>query len=109
MELSKNVTTRKGALQHQRPLPFAKPLSAGCIDGFIFADAACDPIVKDLKLSKIKRELYHRFDVKIILPKGEHGKNVDNMLTAAIDNLKSTGEYNKIMGILDMPFDNWQP
>lgn len=86
-----------------------KKVNIGRIDGFIFADSACDPIIKDLKLKNIKRELYRQYDVKIILPKGEHGKNVDNMLTAAIDKLKSTGEYEKIMGIIDMPFNDWQP
>jgi polar amino acid transport system substrate-binding protein len=86
-----------------------KKVNIGRIDGFIFADVACDPIVKSLNLSNIRRELYKRFDVKIILPKGEQGKSVDNLLTAAVGKLKSTGEYNNIMGILDTPFNDWQP
>jgi len=79
-------------------------LSAGRIDGFIFADAATDPLVSKLALTNIKRELYHRFDVKIILPKNAAGDATDKELTKAIGILKKSGEWNKIMSILDAPY-----
>jgi ABC-type amino acid transport substrate-binding protein len=86
-----------------------KKVNAGRIDGLIFADMACDPVVKNLNLSNIKRELYKVFDVKVILPKGKRGQAVDNMLTTAIDALQKSGEYQKIMGIIDAPYNDWQP
>lgn len=86
-----------------------KRVNIGRIDGFIFADNASDPIVKKLILSNIKRELYRVFDVKIILPKGKRGQAVDNMLTTSIDAMKKSGKYQKIMSIIDAPYDDWQP
>ena len=86
-----------------------KKVNVGRIDGFIFADNASDPIVKKLGLKNIKRQLYKRFDVKIILPKGEQDKEVDHMLTAAVEKLKQTGQYKKIMGIIDAQYNDWQP
>jgi polar amino acid transport system substrate-binding protein len=86
-----------------------KKLNAGRIDGFIFADVASDPIVKKLKLSNLKRQLYKRFDVKIILPKGGKGGPTDQMISAAIGKMKKNGQFEKIMGVLDTPYNDWQP
>ena len=86
-----------------------KKVNAERIDGFIFADNACDPLIKNLGLKNIKRELYKVFDVKIILPKGRKGGAIDNMLSTVIDDMRKTGEYQKIMGGVDMPYNDWQP
>ncbi len=86
-----------------------KRLNSGRIDGVIFADNACDPIIKTEKFENIRRELYKRFDVKIILPKGNRGGDIDNILTDLIEKLKATGEFDKIMGVIDAPYNNWQP
>ncbi|MBT4286549.1 MAG: transporter substrate-binding domain-containing protein [Deltaproteobacteria bacterium] len=85
-----------------------KKIAIDRIDGFIFADFASDPFVKKNKLD-LKRQLYHRFDVKIILPQGGNGGEVDQFLTSAIKKLRASGEYEKIMSKLDSPYDNWQP
>lgn len=81
-----------------------KKLNAGRIDAFIFADMASDPIIKDLGLSNIDRQLYERFDVKIILPKGQRGGTVDKMISSAKAKLEESGEWEKIMGVLDQPY-----
>ncbi len=47
-----------------------KKLELGRIDGFIFADDATDPLIKANNLQNIQRQLYRRFEVKIVLPKG---------------------------------------
>lgn len=86
-----------------------KKVNIGRIDGFIFADFASDPLVKMNNLINIKRKLYKVFDVKIVLPKGDRGGRVDQMLVAAIDNLRATGEYQKLMDQIDMPYNDWQP
>lgn len=86
-----------------------RKLNAGVIDAFIFADFASDPIVKGENLSNIKRELYYRFDVKIILPKGANGGEIDKFLTKTIKAMRAKGTFQTIMDPIDTPYDNWQP
>lgn len=78
-----------------------KKLNLGHIDGFIFADDASDPIIASNKLTNINRQLYKRFDVKIILPKGGTGGATDQFLTDTINTLQESGEFAKIMGLID--------
>ncbi len=85
-----------------------KKLSVGRIDGFIFADFATDPILKQLKFQNIKRELFKVYDVKIILSKGARDGDIDKKLTEAISKLRKSGEFDKIMSTIDKSFDNWQ-
>lgn len=86
-----------------------KKVDAGRIDGFIFADTASDPLVKQNNLKGVKRQLYKVFEVKIVLPKGQQGGDVDKMLSAAIDKLKKSGEFQKIMDPIDQKYNDWQP
>lgn len=86
-----------------------RQVDAGRIDGFIFADSAADPLIRQHGLKNIKRSLYKVFDVKIILPKGTRGGEVDKLLTAAIQSLKKKGVYDKIMSPIEVRYDNWQP
>ena len=86
-----------------------KKVDAGRLDAFIFADGASDPIVKQNKLANIKRQLYKRFDVRIVLPKGGRGGPTDKFLSETIGKLVKSGEMAKIMAPIDAPFDNWQP
>lgn len=86
-----------------------KKVNAGAIDGFIFADGAVDPIIKEGNLKNVKRELYKRFDVKFVLPKGGHGGETDKLLSAAVAKLKANGKFDKIMSPIDGPYNDWQP
>jgi len=86
-----------------------KKLDAGRIDGFIFADFASDPIIKQNSLKNIHRSLYKVFDVKIILQKGARGGEVDKLLSSAIQSLRKKGEYDKLIGPVDRSYDDWQP
>lgn len=81
-----------------------KKVDLGRIDGFIFADTASDPLVKSNNLANIKRQLYKRFDVKIILPKGGKSADTDKFLSGAIKKLRDSGEFDKIMGPIDQPY-----
>jgi polar amino acid transport system substrate-binding protein len=81
-----------------------KKVDAGRIDGFIFADMASDPLVTQLGLNNIKRSLYKRFDVKIILPKGGKGGATDKLITSAVAKLKADGKWDPIMSVLDQPY-----
>ncbi len=84
-------------------------IAKGRIDGLIFADGAIDPVLKQLDLKDIKRQLYKVFDVKVILPKGEQGKDVDQFLSSTIKKLRDSGKYEEIMKAVDYEYDNWQP
>lgn len=86
-----------------------KKVNAGRVDAFVFADMASDPVVKSAGLENVERRLYKRFDVKVVLPKGSRGGPVDKWLTEHIGKLRASGEFDKIMGPLDAPFQVRQP
>jgi len=86
-----------------------KKLSTGRIDAFIFADFACDPLVKKNNFINIKRDLFKVYDVKIVLPQNGTGGKTDKFLSDTIARLRANGIYDKIMGALDAEYDNWQP
>ncbi len=86
-----------------------KKLNVGRIDAFIFADFASDPIVKGENLANIQRDLFKVYDVKIILPKGGKGGETDTFLSNTMNAMKDKGDFYKIMGKIDTPYDNWQP
>lgn len=81
----------------------------GTIDGFIFADFATDPYLKSSGFKDIKRGLYKVFESKMVLPKTARGKEVNNVLSLAIGKLRQSGELEKIMHKIDLPYNNWQP
>lgn len=84
-------------------------VESGAIDAFIFADFATDPFLKQSGSKDIQRSLYKVFESKIVLPKTQRGKDVDKMLTTAIEKLRKSKELEKIMHNIDLPYDNWQP
>lgn len=86
-----------------------KMLSIGRIDGYIFADTSTDPILRSLRLTNIQRSLYQRFDVKIIYPRSERGRQVAEIVSRALEKLKASGELAQIEKPVDHPYDNWQP
>ncbi|MBW1783932.1 MAG: hypothetical protein JRL30_24725 [Deltaproteobacteria bacterium] len=77
-----------------------KKVDMGRIDGFIFAMPETDAVLKRLGLKNIKRTEFRKFEVKIIIPKGQKGKEVDAILSKLIQTLKNNGEYEKAMGPL---------
>lgn len=86
-----------------------KKVNAGRIDAFIFADNASDPIVKGGDLKNVKRQLYKRFNSKIVLPKGARNGPTDKWLTENIAKIRASGELAKIMGGVDAAYNDWQP
>jgi polar amino acid transport system substrate-binding protein len=86
-----------------------KKVNAGRIDAFIFADFASDPIIKGKNFTNIKRDLFKIYDVKIVLPKNGTGGKTDKFLSETIAKLRANGAYEKIIGPIDRPYDNWQP
>ncbi|MDY6904509.1 MAG: transporter substrate-binding domain-containing protein [Thermodesulfobacteriota bacterium] len=86
-----------------------KKLNAGRIDGYIFADSEADPILKQLGLKNIRRQLYKVYDVHAVLPKGEKGKAADQMITKGMAILRQNGKWAKIIKPLDNEYVDWQP
>ncbi len=80
----------------------------GRIDGFIFAQNEIDPFIKELKLKNIHRQLYQNFDVKILIPKGDKGKDIDKYFSDGIKKLKQTGEFDRILKPIVSPYIEWQ-
>lgn len=86
-----------------------KKVDMGRIDGWLFAMPESDMVLKRLGLKHIKRWQYKKFDVRVVLAKGEKGKEVDRILTGLIRKLQANGQYQQIMApILDEKFVNWQ-
>lgn len=81
-----------------------KKLELGRIDGFIFADDATDPLIKANNLQNIQRQLYRRFEVKIVLPKGGAGGATDRFLSEAFRKLRASGWFDELMQPVDHPF-----
>lgn len=86
-----------------------KQVDAGRIDGMIYADMAIDPLIKRFKLNNVQRQLYKVFDVKIILPKGTRGGELDLLLSQSINRMRRNGKMLLTLGAVDQPYQNWQP
>jgi polar amino acid transport system substrate-binding protein len=86
-----------------------KKVDTGRVDGFIHAEVVVDPVLREMKLTSIKRELYKIFDVHAVLPKGQKGKDTDKMITEALAMVKKSGKYSELMDPVYKKYDNWQP
>jgi len=86
-----------------------KKVAAGRLDGLIYADMAIDPLIKRYNLANIQRRLYKTFEVKMVLPKGSRGGELDLMLSNTIDQLRHKGKLQRVLNSIDQPFDDWQP
>ncbi len=86
-----------------------KRLNSGIIDGFIMEQEAVDRHIKALKLKNIRRTLYATWDSCVVIPKGPRGKEIDAIISTQLRKLKDTGELQKIMQTVHLPYDNWQP
>jgi polar amino acid transport system substrate-binding protein len=86
-----------------------KKIDLGRIDGFIHADVVVDPVLKNLGLKSIKRELFKVYHVHAILPKGEKGKDTDLMITEALKRVKKSGRFSELMDPVYKEYNNWQP
>ncbi len=84
-------------------------VNSGRIDGFIFAQNEIDPFIKDLGLNNVHRQLYKNFNVKILIPKGEAGKEIDAYFTSGIQTLRERGEYDTLLAPVLNPYREWLP
>ena len=74
-----------------------KKVDAGRIDGYVFAQGACDAQIKNLSLKNITRIFYGYYTAKVIIQKGAKGGSLDKALTTGFNKIKADGSYDKIM------------
>jgi polar amino acid transport system substrate-binding protein len=88
-----------------------KKVEAGTIDGFIHSQTSTDAVLKNLKLSKVKRQLYDEFDLVFTLQKGARGGALDKQLTAGLEKIKANGTYERLFGKMAAAakYNDWQP
>jgi hypothetical protein len=105
-------------------LPFFRDLKMGsdCIfcslkkvqykmtDGYIFADSSTDPLlIKNKKiLPSIKRELYQRFEVKVVFPNTEKGQQLNKRMSTIITQMRLSGELKELLSSVDFNYEDWQ-
>ena len=99
------------AIVSNKPMPSFRVLSAGRIDGYISAQDTGDEVLKSLKLTNIRRQLWDLFDISITLQKGQAGGKLDKIISEGIKKLKAKGKLDQIMsGIEDhSKYVDWQP
>ena len=80
----------------------------GRIDGYIMAMTETDGLIKQLGLKNIKRTYFDTFDAAFLVKKGPEGKEVEEILTKLLNQLKENGTYAKIMApMLNQEFKEW--
>jgi polar amino acid transport system substrate-binding protein len=85
-----------------------KKVDIGRIDGYIMAMPETDGVLKQLNLKNIKRSYFDTFDVPFVVKKGQEGKEVEEILTSLLIQLKENGTYAKIMApMLNQEFVEW--
>ena len=82
-----------------------RKVESGRIDGFVFADAGADPVLFDLGLMGIQRQLYKVYDVHAVIAHEAKGGPVDQFITEATRNMD-----RRIFGLamVDQPYRDWQ-
>jgi polar amino acid transport system substrate-binding protein len=88
-----------------------KKVDSGIIDGFLYAQEAGDPVLKNLGLKNISRKFYSKNDIAFGIQKGAKGTEIDKMLAEGIEKVKANGKFNQILtvSIKNSEYDDWQP
>jgi len=89
-----------------------KKLDANRIDGYIYAQAAADAVLKNLGLKTIKRTYFDTSQGVLAIAKGGKGGKIDLLLSKGVDILKANGKYAVIMSDLlggGGKYSDWQP
>ena len=87
-----------------------KKLNAGRIDGCIYAQPPGDRVLKSLKYTNIKRQLWENFYSSIALQKGQQGRALDKIISEGIRKLRANGKFEQLLGRQNQGaiYNNWQ-
>lgn len=84
-------------------------VDAGRLDGLVYAFRAADAELRRLNLKSLHRATWARYSVRIALPLGPAGEELDRVLTPLIRQLKSSGEYERVMEpLIGQKYSDWQ-
>ncbi|WP_421313448.1 ABC transporter substrate-binding protein [Aeromonas sp. 603404] len=86
-----------------------RKLSRGRIDAFVWAQEEADLMLKNLKLTNIRREFFGDFEDVFIIQKGGGGDEIDEFLSRSIEQLAATGKLAEIYEKIHRPYVEWQP
>jgi polar amino acid transport system substrate-binding protein len=84
-------------------------LELGRIDAFLVAQEDGDIICKNLKLKKLRRDLWESKDDLLTIQKGPKGDEVDKILCEGIKKLMQSGKMKEIRAKIHVPYVDWQP
>ena len=73
-------------------------VNMGRIDGFIYAAAPIEGLLKTLKLDNISKTLFQKYKSKLIIKKGAKGTEVDRVLSETMKKIKANGKFEEILG-----------
>jgi len=112
------IETDRGLLESLAEFPIQAQLSveqmfrkldAKRIDGFIFAQEDSDAVLKTLKIKTIQRVCYQEFEDFIVVPKNEHGEEMDRLLSEILRTLHDEGRLQQLWQKIHLPYQEWQP
>jgi polar amino acid transport system substrate-binding protein len=79
-------------------------------DGYIFADSSTDPLLRENLplLAAVKRQLYKKFEVKMVFPKTEKGQSLNKALSVIVNEMRLSGELQQLLSSVDFIYNDWQ-
>jgi hypothetical protein len=79
-------------------------------DGYLFADSSTDPVLRDNKsfLKDVIRQLYQRFEVKVVFPNNTKGRILNKRISEIITKMRLSGQLDRLLSVVDFPYNNWQ-
>ncbi len=86
-----------------------KKISAGRIDGLLWAQEESDLVLKRLGLKNIHREHFLDYDDVFIVPRTPRGDFVDKVISDAIRTMRANGTLDKVYSKVHKPYQDWQP
>ncbi len=86
-----------------------RKISAGRIDGLLWAQEEADQVLRQLGLKNIHREHFRDYDDVFIVPRSERGNFVDRALGEAIRKLRASGRLSALYANVHHPYQEWQP
>lgn len=84
-------------------------VATGRIDALVWAQEETDVVLRQMKLTNIRREVYGSYEDLFMLPRGSRGDHVDAVITRTLDSLKASGRLREIYDRIHRPYDPWQP
>jgi polar amino acid transport system substrate-binding protein len=59
-------------------------------------------------LAAVKRQLYKKFEVKMVFPKTEKGQSLNKALSVIVNEMRLSGELQQLLSSVDFIYNDWQ-